>query len=148
MTKEEKEQAERARLEAARIAAFTAVCGPDFTVQPAPTFAQREDLLVAWAAAGASQPKIRRLFGAAIGLCYPEIARKAGADYEESLNLIGFGSQVYEYLRARGVAVEHISIVANALHLVCVGARAPRETEVQKKADFSVPPAVTSTDGR
>ena len=40
--------------------------------------------------------------------------RAAGADYEATLDLIGFGSQVYEHLRARGVAVEHIGIVANA----------------------------------
>ncbi len=146
MTQEEKDAA-KAKEEEARIAAFVAVLGPEFEVKPPPTFAEREDVVVAWAESGSSQPKIRRVFGGVVGLCYPEIAKAAGADYDAlDLDMVKFGAKVYEYLRARAT-IGQISVVANALYLLCVEARSPRAKEVKDKVGFTDRPAEHSTDG-
>ncbi len=130
-----------------RIAAFVAVIGPEFKVQAPPTFAEREDVVVAWAESGSSQPKIRRVFGGVVGLCYPEIAKAAGANYDAfDLDMVKFGAKVYEHLRARAT-IGQISIVSNALYLLCVESRSPRAKEVQAKVDFTDRPAGALTDG-
>ena len=139
MTEEEKEQE--------RIAAFVAVLGLDFTIQPPPTFAEREDVVIAWGEAGSSQPKIRRVFGGVIGLAYPEIAKAAGASYEDfDFDMVKFGAKVYEHLRGKAT-VGQIGTVANALYRLCIETRSPRAGEVKTKVDFTDRPAGISTVG-
>jgi hypothetical protein len=129
--------------------AFAAVLGEQFTIQPPPTFAEREDVVVAWGSASRSQPKLRRMFGAVIGLCYPDVAKAAGANYAATdYDVLSFGSLVYEHLRAKGASVADLGTIASALYLVCLDARMPREKDVVRRADFIDPPAVPSTDGR
>jgi hypothetical protein len=119
-----------------------------YPVQPPASFAEREDAVVAWVEAGKSQAKIRRVYGAMIGLCCPSIAKAAGVDWRAcEYDAAKFGTPIYDHLRGKGVSIVEIATAAGALLGVCLETRSPREDEVANQADFTEASAAPSIAG-
>lgn len=109
-----------------------------YPVQPPASFAEREDAVMAWVEAGKSQAKIRRVYGALVGLCYPAIAKAAGVDWRAcDYDAQKFGAAVYDHLRGQGVTLADIATAAGTLLGACLETRSPREDEVKAQVDFS-----------
>ena len=122
--------------------------GREYTVQPPASFAEREDVVNAWVAAGKSQAKTRRTYGAVIGLCYPEIAKAAGVDWAASdYDAVKFGGAVYDHLRGLGASLSEVGTAAGVLLGACLESLSPRQAEVEAKAGFTDRPAGTLTAG-
>ena len=119
-----------------------------YPVQPPASFAEREDAVMAWVEAGKSQAKIRRVYGALVGLCYPAIAKAAGVDWRAcDYDAQKFGGAVYDHLRGQGVTLADIATAAGTLLGACLETRSPREDEVRAQADFSEASAAPSIAG-
>jgi hypothetical protein len=119
--------------------------GREYPVQPPTSFAEREDVVVAWSEADTSA-KTRRAFGASIGLCCPALAKAAGASYAATgYDAMKFGESVYNHLRTVGVKVPEIGTAAHVCLNLCIENRPPQEGEVQATTDFTGPGVAPST---
>ena len=119
-----------------------------YPVQPPASFAEREDAVMAWVEAGKSQAKIRRVYGALVGLCYPAIAKAAGVDWRAcDYDAQKFGGAVYDHLRGQGVTLADIATAAGTLLGACLESQSPRASEVEEKVGFTDRPAGASTVG-
>lgn len=106
-----------------------------YTVRIPTSFADREDIVSAWAAAKDSR-KSRRVFGATIALCTPDIAALVkGASPDD--DLVAYGKAAYDALRGLGVAVPEITGAAREVYALVVQSLFPRKDEVEKTEDFS-----------
>ena len=114
-----------------------------FAVRAPRSFAEREDVISVWADAKTTA-RSRRAFAFAIGLCVPEVARRARATYDGD-SPWAFGGAVYDYLRRSGVELDTIQRVALGAYGACVAALAPRAPEVAARVDFTGPPGDATT---
>jgi hypothetical protein len=104
-----------------------------------PDFATREDVAMAWhdAASKSDGPRLRRVAGAAIGLCTP-VGRLAGASFDGS-GLLLYGGKVYGWMRERGATIPAIVEAGGEVVSVCSDGLFAREAEVEARAGFSDP---------
>lgn len=114
-----------------------------FRVRAPRSFAEREDVISVWADAKTTA-RSRRAFAFAIGLCVPEVARRARAAYDGD-NPWAFGGTVYDFLRRGGVDLDTIQRVALGAYGACVAALAPRAPEVASRVDFTGPTGDATT---
>lgn len=110
--------------------------GRTHTLKAPASFADREDLLSGWRAAN-DPPKSRRIFGATLALCVPEIAALAKGAPDPEDGLTRYGKVVYDALRKAGASPEDISTAATAAYHHIVGTLFPREDAVAKAEDFT-----------
>lgn len=104
-----------------------------------PDFATREDIALAWytSASAADGPALRRVAGAAVGLCSPA-GRRAGASFDGN-GLLLYGGKVYGWMREQGMTVEAVLTVGADVVKLCADSVFPREAEVEARASFSDP---------
>ncbi len=102
-----------------------------------PDFATREDIALAWhtAATAADGSALRRVAGAAVGLCSPA-GRRAGASFDGT-GLLLYGGKVYGWMREQGMTVEAVLGVGADVVKLCADSVFPREAEVEARASFS-----------
>ena len=104
-----------------------------------PDFATREDIALAWytSASAADASTLRRVAGAAVGLCSP-VGRRAGASFDGN-GLLLYGGKVYGWMREQGMTMEAVLTVGSDLYKLCADSVFPREAEVEARASFSDP---------
>ena len=105
-------------------------------VAPA-SFALREDVISTWSEANNSA-QTRRAFAFAIGVCCPEIARRAGARYDGG-SAMEFGAKIYDYLRRGGVSQGTLTTAATAAFTACVKSLTNDAPGVSAREDFTGP---------
>lgn len=112
--------------------------GKDYAIRVPRSFADREDILAGWREAK-TMPKSRRIFGATIALCVPEVAAlMPGRSLEEmDCDLFAYGKLVYDKLRSDGIPVDVISDAANVAFKAVVASLYPRRDKVSEKEVFS-----------
>ncbi len=106
-----------------------------------PSWADREDLVIAWSEASKAGDgsALRRVAAAALGLCTP-VGRRAGCDFAaHKCDVRLYGGAVYSHLRERGVGVREVMDRGAEVVGICAAALFPRESEVASKADFTGP---------
>lgn len=107
-----------------------------------PGFVEREDLVVAWAKHRFDGMILRRVYGAAIGLC-TSLGAASGAKYHASkCDVLTYGGLVYGYLREQGATVEQVCGVGSAIVNPLSEQLFPREAEVAETAGFTAAEAV------
>jgi hypothetical protein len=120
--------------------------GETFRVLVPPSFAEREDIAVAWRKA-TTMALSRRVYGMTLGLCVPGFAKEASADYNAlDCDGVRFGRLVYDSLRSRGFSAEEITQAATVCYKVCIEALFPRKEEVYVREGFSGPAAAAPTE--
>ena len=114
--------------------------GEDHTPAPPSSFALREDVARHWIGSGKSAAKSSRTFGLALGLCVPDLAKRAKVDYR-ALDCDGdaFGEAVYNHLREAGVTRAEIATAATGCYYLCLVTLSPRKEEVKAAEDFTGP---------
>lgn len=115
------------------------VLGTSYKVHIPRSFADREDVVGGFRDAGKSVSKSRKIFGATVGICVPEIANLVKPNTLDSMDgdIFGFGKLVYDALRERGAEPKEISDAAMVLFKNVVESLYPRADEVAKAEDFS-----------
>ena len=112
-----------------------------------PSWADREDLVIAWSEASKAGDgaALRRVAAAALGLCTP-VGRRSGADFGAcKCDVRLYGGAVYSHLRERGVPVGEVIERGAEVVGICAAALFPRADEVAAKADFSGPAGGVAT---
>lgn len=107
-----------------------------------PSWADREDLVIAWsdASKAGDGSALRRVAAAALGLCTP-VGRRSGCDFAaHKCDVRLYGGAVYSHLRERGVPIPEVMARGGEVIGLCAAALFPRESEVKAKADFTGPP--------
>lgn len=110
--------------------------GTRYRVRVPASFADREDLAALWARKN-DATKSRRVFGATLALCIPEIAAAAGVPIPDDGALMPLGKAAYDALRGLGCDNADIAQAASACFAVAVEGLYPRKGEVEKAEDFS-----------
>ena len=112
--------------------------GKDYPIRVPRSFADREDILTAWRDSK-TKPKTRRIFGATLALCVPELAALVPGTSSDDMDcdLFAYGKLVYDKLRGDGVSVDAISTAANAAFKAVVASLYPRSDAVRAKEVFS-----------
>ena len=112
------------------------------------SFAEREELVVAYGRAAKKDALLRRTIGAAVGLCAPTVADAAGASYAAcGYDLLAFGGRVYDYLRESGVSMDDIAAASREGYRLALEGLSPREPEVKEREVFTGASAAPSTVG-
>lgn len=111
------------------------LAGVVYKVRVPQSFADREDLAVAWV--GAKDGKLRRIFGATLGMCVPELAAMAKVTLPDDGALSTYGKAVYDALRGKGVTLGEISEAATTCYQSVIRSLHPRAAEVEKAEVFS-----------
>jgi len=109
-----------------------------------PGFAEREDLVQAWASCADRSPggevdvlRMRRVASAALGLCTP-LGREARLDYARcNYDVLGYGGRVYAVLAERGVGIADVIRAGATVIDLAVAGLYPRAPEVAARASFS-----------
>ena len=108
-----------------------------------PDFDKREDIALGWhtAASAGDGAALRRIAGAALGLCTP-IGKRSGVSWEAcGCNVLAYGGKVYSYLREQRAGIPEIMEQGAQAMALCADAVFPREAEVDARAGFTDPPA-------
>lgn len=98
-----------------------------------PDFAAREDVIVRY---GATSKKggvpLLRCYAAALGLC-TRLGRESGADFAAcSYDILGYGGQVYSYLREQGCSAAQIAEAALPVVAAIGQATYPRQKDLDE----------------
>ena len=104
-----------------------------------PSFADREDLVVAWGVvvAAGDGMALRRVAAAALGLCTP-VGRQSRADFaRHGCSVASYGGEVYGYMREHGAELEGVVRAGGEVVAMCADGLFPRAPEVDATADFS-----------
>ena len=112
--------------------------GATYRVRVPISFADREDLVTGWATAKDS-PATRRIFGATLALCVPELAAMVRPHTLASCDdhLPRYGKRAYDVLRGKGISIADISAAAHLCYRAVLLDLYPRADEVEKAEDFS-----------
>jgi len=115
------------------------LAGKTYRVHVPASFADREDVVASFAAAGKSVSKSRRAFAAAVALCVPEAAamvRPHTLDGSDG-DVMAFGRLAYDALRGRGIEPGDIATAATVCFTAVCGSLYPRAPEVAAAEDFT-----------
>ena len=101
------------------------------------SFADREDIITGWGAAK-DLASTRRIFGATLALCVPDLAAMAGTRTLESYDdhLQRFGKHAYDAIRGKGITLAEISTAATVCYRAILLDLYPRTDEVEAAEDF------------
>ena len=130
------------------------ILGKRHPVRPPASFAEREELVMAWTQAGDQLAPLRRVFAAAVALCTRALAPKPGEKRRLPVytgDVLSFGAAAYDaYVAASDGAslserVSELYEAGQAIMVVVADTLAPREDEVKERAGFSNPAAESST---
>lgn len=112
--------------------------GKTYKVHLPQSFADREDIVSSWHDAKTTA-KTRRVFGATLALCVPEVAALAKGHSLDSHdgNLGSYGKVVYDAVRGAGADFDAVHKAAKACLDLIFASLFPRKPDVEKVEDFS-----------
>lgn len=128
--------------------------GRQHPVKVPPSFAVREELAIAWAAADGNMTTLRRVYAAAVGLCTRALAARPGDKVKlpaYSGDVLAFGAGAYDVLVAQSPdtsLADRVTELFEAGQVVMVDVMesvSPRESEVKERAVFTSPAVAVST---
>jgi hypothetical protein len=108
-----------------------------YEVQLPRSFADREAINAAFAAAGKNPRRSKMAFAAALALCAPGVAALVSKGLDDHDDTLAYGSVIYDALRVSGALPKEISDAALALFPAVVDGLYPRASEVRKAEGFS-----------
>lgn len=110
-----------------------------------PDFAAREEIALAWheAASKSDGAALRRVAGAAIGLC-TGVGKRTGVTFAGT-GLLMYGGAVYSWLREQREGIPTVMEMGGQVVALCAESVFPREAEVESRVSFSAPPEGATT---
>lgn len=130
------------------------ILGRTHPIRPPPSFAAREELVMAWTTAGGEIAPLRRVYAAAIALCTRALAPRPGDKARLPTytgDVLTYGAAAYD-LYAAGTEdmstadrITELFAAGQSVLVVVAESLAPRESEVKERAGFSNPAAASST---
>jgi hypothetical protein len=128
--------------------------GRQHPIRVPPSFAAREELVMAWTTAGNEIAPLRRVYAAAVALCTRALAPRPNDKTRLPVytgDVLTYGAAAYD-LYAAGTAdmatadrITELFTAGQSVLVVVAESLAPRESEVRDRAGFSNPAAESST---
>lgn len=113
--------------------------GKQYTVE-LPPFAEREDIAIGYGAEAKHPRRQQRALVGALGLCVPALGLGGVDLYEElDLDLVKYGGRVYSAAIAKGLDRQEVIDASVKCFTAVCESLFPRETDVEKKANFIDP---------
>lgn len=108
----------------------------EFTLRHPSSFAACRDVIIA----GGASPQ--RAFGAALGLCCPELVKRIKAHpYETDYNVLAFGGRMIDGLvKSKVPQIDIDRAISIAYGMIANEFAPPTEAEVKAAEDFTEPP--------